>query len=291
MKNIILILITSFALFKGYGQSKDSTSYELAGYTTLWNKQIGDTAYIFANVAYIRDEPTLKSNIIDSLNNGKPVIIKSEAYNYTMVRGFEAPWQKISYTKDNKVLEGYIWIGLLNIGSVLNDDGQLFLYGFLRCNNSPNLYNRTYILEVKCFDNNGKILDQISYPIQLSEQSFSESKMLSNMGLQNLKAIYRIGFLGEACAVPSLHYYFTWNGKRLNYLLHKFNVSDAAVYYYSENVLFPSEHKLSSDLIIKDIEQGEVIDETADELEYKVINKREKFIWNGYILSPKKDIK
>jgi hypothetical protein len=50
-------------------------------------------------------------------------------------------------------------------------------------------------------------------------------------------------------------------------------------------LLFPSEHKLGSSLIIKDINEGEVIDPDQKELTYKECKERIKYSWDGKIAS------
>jgi hypothetical protein len=105
------------------------------------------------------------------------------------------------------------------------------------------------------------------------------------MGLAGLQAIYRIGFFGEACAVPTDHHYVGWTGKDFINLPGKSNVSDAGVLYHEEKLLFPSEHRLGPSLIIKDIIDGEVIDPDQKELKYKESKKRVKYIWDGKIAS------
>jgi len=56
-----------------------------------------------------------------------------------------------------------------------------------------------------------------------------------------LNAIYRISFSGEACGIPTLHYYFGWNEKEFLELPEKYDVGDAGVYYHTEEFVFPKE--------------------------------------------------
>lgn len=281
MKNILftlLILISSLATLSAQDAP---TAYIVEDGYDFWHKQPGDTAYVFADVAYIRDYPSTRGRLLDSLTQETEVIIKSESYNNSFARGFEAPWYKVSYIKDGKRKEGFIWAGLLALGRTVNNTGNVFSFGFLKREKETDYNFPSYLLEVKCFDENNNLKSRNHYPAELNEQRYSEYKLLPNMGLAGLENIFRIGFLAESCGVPTIHYYFSWNGQEIIPMFDRQRVSDAGVFYYEETILFPSEHKLDANLILKDIEEGEVIDDTAVDLEYKKTRKREKFIWDG----------
>lgn len=280
---MLFIVVFALTLQNLYAQAQNLDAYEVNEFN-LWNKHINDTAYIFADKAYIRDSPNTKGKVIDSLVHGTQTIIKSQPYNPTTIRGFKAPWQKISYLQNNQYKEGFVWIGLLDLGSSKDDRDNNFIYGFLRYDNSAKSEDFDYILEIKCIDKNNNLVNRLKYPIQLNGQTFTSSKLLSNMGLADINSIFRIGFIGEGCGIPTTHYYFSWNNTSLDYMFDKSGVSDAGVFYYEEKILFPSEHKLDDSLIIKDIEEGEVIDENADELKYKITRKREKYSWDGKVI-------
>lgn len=61
-------------------------------------------------------------------------------------------------------------------------------------------------------------------------------------------------------------------------------VGDAGIYYYEETLLFPSEHKGSNQLIIKNIEEGSNESETYDtngDPVYKIKKSKEAYQWTG----------
>lgn len=284
MKNILfslLLVIYTGALF---GQ-EEPAAYVLEDGYDFWMKQKGDTAYVFADMAYIRDYPSTQGKLLDSIPQETLVIIKSDSYNNSTARGFEAPWRKISYFKDGRQKDGFIWSGLLAIGRIQGQDGTVFSIGFLRHEKETSYSPGAYMLQIKCFDANHNLKAKDYYPAELSEQRYSEHKLLPNMGLQGLKNMLRIGFFGEACGIPTYYYYFSWNGNEIIPMFSRYNVADAGIYYYEEKILFPSEHNLDDNLIIKDIEEGEVIDENAEEYQYKKTRKRVKYIWNGKVSS------
>jgi hypothetical protein len=266
-------------------------AYAVAEEFNLWNKKLNDTARVFADIAYIRDYPSLKGIILDSVTAGTNVIIKSEGYNNMLIKDFYAPWHKVEYTVGKQKRSGFIWLGLLALGSNNDKDRKLWMYGL---NKYPNRSNdETYLsqCEIKVLTSSGKpgipfnIIGQTSFLITKNGQTFTEAKILDNMGLSGLQAIYRMGFFGEACGIPTNYHYVGWTGSGFVDLPGKSNVSDAGVFYHEEKLLFPSEHGLDQSLIIKDIVVGEVIDPDQKKLTYKEKKTREKYLWNGKVVS------
>lgn len=285
MKKYLLPILITFIQVNLFAQVDEPLAYIMEENYNWWNLHPNDEATVFADVAYIRDSPSTNGKLLDSLKNGERVQILSSGYNPTVLRGFNAPWYKIKYTNNGKLKEGYIWLGLLALGKSTNAKGETFIHGFLRKNKLTDYENGNYILEIKTMDMFNNLLARAHYPANLYDQSFTENKVLNNMGLEELESIHRIAFLGEACGVSSNYYYFGWNGQQLIPMFDKSSVFDAGVLYYEERILFPSEHHLGSQLIIKDIEEGEVIDIEAEELQYKIKKQRKKYTWNGKMIS------
>ena len=79
MKSSLLLLFCVLSIF-AKAQEKPA-AYALDEEYNLWNFRKADTAYIFADLAYIRDCPNLEARVIDSLIQGNQVIIKSQTRN------------------------------------------------------------------------------------------------------------------------------------------------------------------------------------------------------------------
>jgi hypothetical protein len=257
----------------------------------LWNKNINDTAFVFADIAYIRDYPGLEGVLLDSLRTGTRVVIKSEPYNKTLIKDFHAPWYKVTYMTGKQKRTGFIWLGLLALGTNTDKEGKLWMYGFNKYVNRSNDEEHLSLCEIKVLDRAQQPIARTSVLISRGGQTYTEGKILDNMGLAGLQAIYRIGFMGEACGVSTNHYYIGWTGTEFVPLPGKTSVSDAGVFYHEEKLLFPSEHNLDPALIIRDVTDAEVIDPDQDELTYKEIKKRVKYIWDGKIASEVLELK
>lgn len=267
--------------FATYAQLDTPAVYQVYEGYNLWNKHKGDTAYVFADVAYIRDYPDTDGTLLDSLTHGTMLLIASDGYNERTIRGYEAPWHEVQYEKNGHIKKGFIWLGLLALGRQIDDQGNQFIHGLLRFEEATAYGGNLYICEVKYLTADQKLLGRAHYPVPKDGQTYTTSKLLPDMGLEGLQYIHRVGFYGEACGIPTTHYYLGWNGENFVDMFTKSSVSDAGVSYYEESILFPAEHHLEPGLIIKDIVQGEVIDYEAEELQYSETKHRQKYLWDG----------
>lgn len=246
----------------------------------LWNVRAGQQTTVFAAKAYVRKQPNLKAAMVDSLSVGNVVTITSPPFKGNTIKNFYAPWHEITYTKDGIKKTGFIWLGLLALGKQSASDGSQYIYGFDRLTESSDEQNH-FSTGVKILDANGDFLAEHTYRFTYSGQTFAQSKLLPAMGLQNVKQILRMEFLGEACGIPSEYYYMAWTGKQLIDLPSRYSVADAGIYYYDEKMLFPSEHGKNNQIIYKYIEEGEALDDNVENPNLKITKKQEEFQWSG----------
>src|SRR5690606_22300996 len=157
----------------------------------------------------------------------------------------------------------YIWQGLLSLHAATNASGLLFISGVSAADNKSieNYETAYYIMTLKVLNGTSVICTK-SWEQTYGEQTMVEGKLFENLGLKDCSNIYRLGLLGEACGVTSVYTYFAFNENELFALPGKQLVGDAGIYYYEETLLFPSEHKGSNQLLIKNIEEGSNESET-----------------------------
>ena len=283
MKRYSLLFIFCFLVLFIRAQ-QEPAAFALDEQFNLWNFQKSDTAYVFAEVAYIRDSPSLQSQVIDSLTHGSPVIIRSEAYSGTIIRGFYAPWHEITYVKDKHVQKGYIWLGLLALNSTANRNEETFIYGLKKFHPSSEYSSQYYESELKIFNKHKELIAIGSFHAEIDGQTGVQTKLLPDMGLKNIANIHRITFLSEACGIPTLYYYFAWNGTNLIRFPDKMNVSDAGVFFIEESILFPTEHQDDPSTILKNKVVGENIAGDAQDPEFKESISQQIYSWDGYQL-------
>ena len=281
MAILVLITVTS-PLF-----AQEPAAYAQDDNFNLYHTFKDSSARVFVNMAYIRTEPSSKSQLQDSLALGTPVtFLDDEGYHATFIRGMELPWHRIQYQADGKTRTGYIWLGLLSIDQQVDaKTGQLFMYGFAWKSNDPN--DAYYWVEAKVLDKNLQLLNTKGFPFYHAEQSYSMSELQQGNSIATAKQTYSIRFLGEACGISSIHQALAFDGKQLILLPRTSSVSDAGVYYYDEELKFPKKHQLGKDIVLKTIETGEAedydMDNPPEELKYKISKVEETYQWDGQL--------
>ncbi|QQT24638.1 hypothetical protein [Sphingobacterium spiritivorum] len=284
MKNYILLAFTLIFSFKIHAQQQPA-AYALNEEYNFWNIDQGATAYVIADQAYIRDYPNTTAKLIDSVTVGTAVKILSPGYNGNKVKGFSAPWHEVSYQKNNETKKGFIWLGLLALGQQVDNEGNQYIFGFDRFVPERNETPAYYSCDVKLLDKTGKLISKYNFHYDYLDQSFFQSKLLPNMGLDGLKNILRLEFAGEACGIPSEYYYVGWNGSEFIDMPKRYTVSDAGIFYYEEKILFPSEHKKEPNMVYKLIEEGQADDPDKEDSKLTITKKQETYIWNGKVFS------
>jgi len=273
MKHIILTSLLLAAIAPAMAQTADRLEFP------LWPLEKGTALSVYADKAYIRSTPSIKGTIVDSLLPGSPVVVDEviTASPLTM-KGLTTTWLKTHYTAGGKEVNGYVWVGLLALNT-LTKDGITFVYG---------LEKRTVVSEteekltvrIKALDKDHNILDMKEWTVNGGENARStESKLLGEMGLDNVKEIFRLNFSGDACGLPTDYYYFGWNGSQLLALPGKSNTFDAGAFAYTETLIFPKEVGGQPGKILK-LMVTEQYGEDGETVESKKV-EREVYTWDG----------
>jgi hypothetical protein len=239
----------------------------------IWGVGPGDTLMVYAEKAYVRQEPSLQAVIADTLFTGDEVRAWRNTEKSFTIKGINTQWEEITYGKNKK---GYIWLGLMAIRRYTKDN-VTFLYGIEKT--IPGEFLK-YLVRVKAINSEHKILDMKEWSVGGGDYAnFSEGKMFGNMGLDNITTIVRIMFSGDACAIPTDYYYFGWTGQELIVLPGKSNVSDAGAYNSVETILFPTEIGGQPGKIIK---MG-LVEQFGEDMETveKRTTSRETYLWDG----------
>lgn len=241
----------------------------------LWYASPGDTLVVYAEKAYIRQEPSLQAAIADTLYTGATVIVGKEAGKPLSMKGMTAAWKQVSYGKNK---QGYIWLGLLAVKQYTKNDLR-FLYGIEKAIPAAGEEPVKYLIRLKVLHKD-QVINMKEWMVNGAEYAVSsEVKVLDDMGLENIQSIVRICFSGEACGIPSDYYYFGWTGKEFLALPGKTNVFDAGAFNYEETLLFPKEVGGQPGKIIK-LQLTEEYGEDMEKVE-KRTTTREVYVWDG----------
>ncbi len=255
-----------------------SYSQEVKTHDDYWSED--KHAMIGVNNCYVRNAPSTNALLIDSLQIGKEVLKLNSTENKLKIKGINTSWTEIEYkNKNRETQKGFLWKGFLALGFKKNKENT-FLTTIDKIETSLKEKQQLFSISVKILDPKNILLNQKTIQKNVSESYYFEDKIIGDLGLKNISEIYRISFNGEACAIPSLYYYFGWNNTKLIELPEKLNVADAGVYYHSENFVFPKEIGGKPNLIIKKVKEGE-LDDKSDIITYKVSEWTETYKWNG----------
>lgn len=246
----------------------------------------GDTL-VLSDGGHIRSTPSRNGKSIDELPIGYTLYINGEVeyggIGEYVIRTLQAGYYPVRYEKDGQWKSGYVWGGLIAETYSYDKNGNCYIFG----QRSFNVDTEELTIAVIRIDGTTKKIHEQLFSYPFGYQSSYESKVLSNMGLSQLEQIFRVGFLGGACGIYTTYHYYGWNGKQFIELPPKKSVGDAGIYYYSENMLFPTEHKIGKDLIIIESTSSEIdyvgYAEIKDEVfEKEEITKETKvYLWDG----------
>lgn len=248
----------------------------------------GIEAIIGAKNCYIREEASINSSLQDSIQIGTKIKVIKNTDNYLNIKGLNLSWVEIEYQKNNLTKTGFLWKGFIALGYTTRGSTTFLTtveskYTKKVKNENDEYDAEFYKIHIKAINSDNQIISEKSFSNQLGESLFFQNSAINSWGLKDLKEIYRISFSGEACGIPTYHYYFGWNGKEFLRLPEKMNVGDAGVYYHTEEFVFPKEKGGKPNTIIKNIEEEEEIGEAKDGSYtiHKITISTSYYSWDG----------
>lgn len=290
MKKIIFLFLFTNLIF----------SQETASENYFWSfKYEGKTEEIIGvKNCYVRQDSTSNSQLLDSLQIGNKIKILKNTDANLNIKGLNLSWVKIEYSKNNQIKRGFLWKGFIALGSAKKENTTFLTsidakYSKKVQRDEYEYEGDFYRISVKAINSENQIISEKSFSKELSESHYFQNSAISSWGLKDLNSIYRISFSGEACGIPTLHYYFGWNEKEFLQLPEKYDMGDADVFYHSEEFIFPKEKGGQVDTIIKKIEEDEEVGQAKDASYtiHEVKKSTEFYSWNGKTFKLLKTIK
>jgi hypothetical protein len=280
MKKLLLFLLFTNFIF----------SQEIPSENYFWeynyNTESEIKTVIGVKNCYVRQDSTANSQLLDSLQIGHEIkVIKNTTENLN-IKGLNLSWVEIEYSKNNQIKTGFLWKGFIALGNITKENTTFLTtidtkYSKKVQRDDYEYEGDFYRISVKAIDAKNQIISEKSFSKELTESHFFQNSVISNWGLKDLNSIYRISFSGEACGIPTLHYYFGWNGKEFLELPEKYDAGDAGAFYHSEEFIFPKEKGGQPDTIIKNITEAANIDENSDSYTFLVNKSVEYYSWDG----------
>lgn len=280
MKKLILFLLFTNCIFSQEVPSEN--------YIWFYNhvSENGIEAIIGVKNCYIREESSTNSTLKDSLQIGTKIKVIKNTEDYLNIKGLNLSWVEIEYHKNNEIKTGYLWKGFIALGSTTKGNTTFLTsidskYTKKVKNEYGEFDAEFYKISIKAINSDNQIIGEKSFSNELNESLYFENSVVGSWGLKDLKNIYRISFSGQACGIPTLHYYFGWNGNSFLNLPIKYDVGDAGAYYHNEEFIFPKEKGGQPNTIIKNITEAENTDDSLESYSFLVKKSIEYYSWDG----------
>lgn len=238
------------------------------------------TQKIFTDWTRIRQEPSVDSQILDSLETNQQILIIKKDDKILKLGERSSNWYKISYQKDEKTSEGYVWGANLCIG-YRNKNGYDFLFGISKTiDKKDKQFNESYrqnIASIKALEGN-TLIDEAFFDTGSGESlSYGTFNLESNHKLKNIDFTLKAVVSGEACGIASYDQYVLFKNKKLIALPQLMNVGDADIYYHSEAFIFPNDKGGIPNAIIFKMEEMEKDEKEREKKKYA----SKTYLWDG----------
>lgn len=280
MKKFILFLLFSNFIF-----SQDIPSENYFWEFNYLNEN-GMEAVIGVKNCYIRQDASSNSQLLDSLQIGHKIKVLKNTNENLNIKGLNLSWVEIEYSKNNQIKTGFLWKGFIAVGSTTKENTTFLTtidakFSKKIKQEDTEYEGEFYRISVKAIDTKSQIISEKSFSKQLSESHYFQNSTTGSWGLKNVANVYRISFSGQACGIPTYHYYFGWNGKDFLLLPEKYDVGDAGVFYHTEEFVFPKEKGGQPNTIIKNITEAENKDDNSENYTFLVTKSIEYYSWDG----------
>lgn len=249
----------------------------------------GAKVKLFAHNVNVRTQPNTKTgNIISQLPIATELTILEEAEPFT-INGYKAPWYKVSFFKDNNLIQGYLWGGFLSVFSFNLDNDNLLLYGFYGDDNI-----QKFMSQIKIVKNNEIITKLHFEPVSdVADMTWDynytvSAKLLPGTNFDGVKNIIQINYNYPACGAPFGDIIIFWTGEKLIYGTTVHGLSEAGIFESSYEIIYPNT-KTKNKLIINKI--VEEYDDNGNELPKKITRCTYKWENNKLTLIEEKEIK
>ncbi|WP_294248767.1 SH3 domain-containing protein [uncultured Chryseobacterium sp.] len=247
----------------------------------IFNFEENKARRIFTSGTRIRRSPGVDAPVLDSLQANQPIMVLKKEEMVLKLGERVANWYKISYLKNDRNAEGYVWGGNLCIG-YRNKNGYDFLLGLTKTvyKKDPKFQGEDIpqnIAAVKMMEGN-TVLDEVSFETGSGESlSYGSFSIESGHRLENVDFTVKATVSGEACGIPGYDQYILFTGKKLIALPQLMSVGDADVYYHHEEFIFPNDKGGIPGAFIYKMEEME-----KDEKDREKKKKASKtYLWDG----------
>jgi len=229
----------------------------------------GQQYFMFGDDVKFREAPDVNSKVKALLKIGTAVEIVEKTDKTILYNGIESPFYKVSHQGKT----GYVLGGLISLEKKQSESAT-YLFTFHKEEYKYTLLIRA-LRENQSFEQTSASLGSPGLSIDL----------IGNKGIEGIQHILRIDNEPEACAEVGGKIYFFETANKLQNVFSTVVSSDAGVYWYNEELIFPEEEGGVEDRIVYKKEQGEYGDEATNETHTTIV--RRELRWENGAILPK----
>jgi hypothetical protein len=292
MKNFLLFCLSLLAFSNLKAQENPDAWMHSDG--TLEGFTVGAKYFTLVTDANLREKPNTQSNVLTKLPIGTPVTVEEATTDSLSLRGVKLPWLKVQcQPKGAAVVSGYIWGGFMALASIQTPDQEyeanrnvLYLTGVAAYDEAK--HGLTVQVRVAL---DGKELAKTEFTTN-GDLSYYPSFDVIYDSFKDVNAIISVNYYYPACGYPSGNNLLFWQkNNQLTKVLETSSVSEAGLFYDSEDYILPSQKGGIGDHILVVKDQSEFEEKGQDFVRTKQTYKLSLFKWTGTKLQKVKDFK
>ncbi|MFB9052487.1 SH3 domain-containing protein [Formosa undariae] len=257
-----LALLILFISCLSYGQEIDYSN-------TYSDFENGKNYFMFGDNVAFRAAPDTASKAIDVLHIGSEIKILEKSEQTVLYNGIASNYYKVNY--NGKV--GYVLGGLISLGKKEKGTSKYF-YTYGKKDDS-------YYIIIRHLN---ETLDINEVTSALSTQTFS-LEIYDNKGIENIGNIIFVNYLAEACGVEGGGIYFFESHGVMKKVFTISQISDAGVYWFHEELIFPNDTDGVQGKIVYKKEYGTYQDEATNWVEVNTVSR--ELQWKAGEIIPK----
>ncbi len=256
---VVLLLLVSYNVF-----AQDIK------YHSPYNDLESDASYyLFGNDVKFRKLPNTTSDVLNLLKIGTQVQVLEKMEETLDYNGIQFPFYKVKY-KDQI---GYILGGLISLEKKESGNSK-FLFTYKKTDDD-------YYILIRHINKTSNYIEA-SAKLKTSTISF---ELNDNKGIQDINHVVFINYMGEACGVESGGIYFFQFHQKLKNVFEISQISDAGVFSFSEELIFPKDKNGISDKIIYKSESHSYVDDMTNWEETNIVSRH--LSWKDGEILPK----
>ena len=233
--------------------------------------QVGSVEYLFGDNVKLRTAPDTNSEVVQLLAIASPLKILEKTKELTPFNGYDSPWYKVNANGK----EGYVLGGLIALVSQSIDDERYL--AVLKKKDEEQFINTRLVKADAPYQ-------ELSVKLSGSASGVFRLKTFTNRGLPNVANMVQLDLTSEACGVEGGGIYLFNDGSNFFKAFEYSQISDAGVYWYNENYIFPEDENGVPGKFIYEEEIGSYQDEETNWVEIKKTQR--ELEWKNGKLTP-----